>query len=65
MQPNVGKTERWITGLAGAALLGSVFFWWSPWRLLGAAALFFRAFSGVCGAYQLFGVSTCKIQPKR
>ncbi len=61
---NVGTLERWLAALAGLALLVSVFVVWSPWRLLGAILLFYRAFTGNCQGYQLFGFNTCGLKPK-
>jgi hypothetical protein len=61
---NVGTFERWLAAVAGVALLVSVFVAWSPWRLVGAILLFYRAISGNCKAYELCGINTCKIKPK-
>jgi len=61
---NVGTVERWLAAVAGLALLGSVFFSWSPWRLAGAVLLFYRALTGNCKGYEIFGINTCSVESK-
>ena len=57
---NVGTLERWLSGLLALVLFVSIFFAWSPWRLLGAVLLAYRALSGNCKAYELSGLNTCR-----
>ena len=61
---NVGQTERIAAGVLGVALLASSVRISKPLAFIGAALLFYRAISGNCKGYQLFGVSTCKLKGK-
>lgn len=61
-QHNVGTIERWVTGIAGAALLlGGISRNSAPVRVLAGglgAGLLWRAATGHCPIYQRFGVSS-------
>ena len=61
---NVSETERFAAGIIGSALLAGAFRPFRPWRLFGAACLFYRALSGNCKGYAMLGMSTCKLKPK-
>jgi hypothetical protein len=61
---NVSETERFAAGIIGAALFASGLRPVRPWRLLGAACLFYRAFTGNCKGYEMLGVSTCRREHK-
>jgi len=58
MKTNVGNVDKVIRIVAGLAsiVLGIVFHW--GFYFLGAA-LIVTAFTGMCGIYALFGISTC------
>ncbi len=58
MKVNVGNVDKGIRVIAGLAaiVLGIVLHW--GFYILGAA-LIVTAFTGVCGIYALFGLSTC------
>ena len=60
MKENVGKTERVISIIAGAAILALAFVGpKSPWAYLGIVPLA-TGLVGWCPPYALFGISTCK-----
>lgn len=58
MKKNVGQLDKWLRVGAGMAslVLGILFHW--GFYLLGAM-LIITAFTGFCGIYTLFGISTC------
>jgi hypothetical protein len=58
MKTNVGNLDKIIRGLLGiAAIVLGVIVHWGFYVL--AAALIMTAFTGMCGLYALFGISTC------
>lgn len=58
MKTNVGNLDKIIRGLLGiAAIVLGVIVHWGFYVL--AAALIITAFTGMCGLYALFGISTC------
>ena len=61
---NVSNTERFAAGLIGAVLLASGLRPVRPWRLFGAACLLYRALTGNCKGYEMFGMSTCPRERK-
>jgi hypothetical protein len=61
---NVSESERFAAGIIGAVLLASGLRPLRPWRLFGAACLFYRAFTGNCRGYEMLGISTCKLERK-
>lgn len=59
---NVGKRERVVSGLAGAALVGYGIARRTPLGILGAlagGALLLRGLSGRCALYAALGIDTC------
>ena len=54
---NVSETERLVAGILGVALLASSLRIGKPFMFLGAALLFFRAFTGICKGYELLGIN--------
>jgi hypothetical protein len=58
MKVNVGNVDKGIRIIAGLAaiVLGIVL---HPGFYILGAALIVTAFTGVCGIYALFGISTC------
>jgi hypothetical protein len=54
---NVSETERLVAGILGVALLASSLRISKPFRFLGAALLFYRAFTGNCKGYELLGIN--------
>jgi len=61
---NVNDTERLAAGIIGSVLLAGALRPLRPWRLFGAACLFYRALSGNCKGYEMLGISTCKLERK-
>ncbi|MGA0876140.1 MAG: YgaP family membrane protein [Bacilli bacterium] len=58
MKTNVGKLDQILRILVGiASLILGFFFHWG-FYLLGAM-LIITAFTGFCGIYALFGITTC------
>src|SRR5689334_13798803 len=57
IQPNVGSTERLITVLAGAALLGYAWKNRSKKTALASAGMLLRGATGYCPAYGALGVN--------
>src|SRR6187455_1852341 len=57
IQPNVGSTERLITVLAGAALLGYAWKRNSKKTALASAGMLLRGATGYCPAYGAAGVN--------
>jgi hypothetical protein len=62
---NVSESERFAAGIIGAVLLASGLRPVRPWRLFGAACLFYRVVTGNCKGYEMLGISPCKreLQP--
>ncbi len=61
---NVGTIDRILRVIAGAALVSLVFVGpQTPWGWIGIIPIL-TAFVGFCPAYRLFGIRTCKIDPK-
>ena len=61
---NVSEGERFAAGIIGAGCWPRAMRPLRPWRLFGAACLFYRAFTGNCKGYEMLGVSTCKLERK-
>lgn len=58
MKTNVGQTDKVIRVLSGLIALGlGVVVHWA--FFLFAGALIITAFTGFCGIYTVFGISTC------
>jgi hypothetical protein len=58
MKTNVGQTDKFIRVFSGMVALGlGVVVHWGFYFL--AVALIVTAFTGFCGIYTLFGISTC------
>lgn len=62
MQANVGKTEKVIRIVAGVAIIGAGVATGSWWGAVGLVPLV-TGLVNWCPAYQLVGVSTCKVKP--
>ena len=61
---NVGTIDRAARLVIGLALIALVFVGpQTPWGWIGVVPLL-TAFAGVCPAYRLFGIRTCKIGPQ-
>lgn len=60
MKQNVGKTDRIIRVVVGAALVILLPGWW---KALGAVVLL-TGLIGWCGLYTLLGKSTCPVSKK-
>jgi hypothetical protein len=58
MKTNVGKLDQILRIIAGIASLVLGFFIHWGFYLLGAM-LIITAFTGFCGIYALFGITTC------
>jgi len=59
MKPNIGKTDRAIRIILGAAIIVIGVYLNSWWGLVGVV-LFLTGVIKVCPAYLPFGISTCK-----
>lgn len=57
MKPNMGSADRWIRGIAGAAVVAWGVWAGSLWGALGVILLA-TAFVGFCPAYLPFGIKT-------
>ncbi|GIV06325.1 MAG: hypothetical protein KatS3mg016_1900 [Fimbriimonadales bacterium] len=61
MQPNVGGIDRVVRVVLGAAIIGWGVYAHSWWGVIGVPILL-SGLTGVCFAYKLLGVSTCKVK---
>lgn len=59
MKCNVGKTDRIIRAILGAAIIAGGIYFKSWWGLIGIV-LILTASIGWCLLYLPFGISTCK-----
>ena len=59
MKCNMGKTDRMLRGIVGAAVIGIGFYYQSWWGAIGAIPLG-TALLGWCPIYMPFGISSCK-----
>lgn len=58
MEINVGKTDKTLRIIAGAALLAWALAGGPVWAWIGLLPLVTGIF-GVCPAYSIFGINTC------
>lgn len=61
---NVGKPDRVIRVVAGAALAAAAYLTGGPAAIImgvAAAAAIFTGLVGWCGLYVLLGINTCKV----
>jgi hypothetical protein len=61
MQLNVGGIDRVVRVVLGVALIGWGVYAQSWWGVIGVPLLL-SGLIGVCPAYKLLGISTCKIK---
>lgn len=61
---NVSEAERYAAGIIGAVVLASALRPPRFWRLFWAACLLYRAVTGNCKGYEMFGISTCERKQK-
>ncbi|UCD94796.1 MAG: DUF2892 domain-containing protein [Candidatus Zixiibacteriota bacterium] len=61
MKANVGSFDRIIRFLAGLVILAVGYSFGSWWGLIGLIPIL-TAFTGFCGLYIPFGISTCKVK---
>ncbi len=62
---NLDHKGRWIRGVLGILLLGSAY-WTMSWILLGVALfVLFESFMSWCLFYQMLGINSCPIKPKK
>ena len=59
MKPNVGKADRMIRVIIGAAIIAIGVYLKSWWGAIGVIPIFTAAI-GWCPAYLPFGISSCK-----
>jgi sulfite exporter TauE/SafE len=59
MQCNVGKTDRLMRFVAGAAIIAAGLYYQSWWGVIGLVPIVTAAFRW-CPPYQLLGISTDK-----
>lgn len=63
MKQNVGGADRTVRFVLGVVLLGAGYFLMAWWLMLVGVVVFLTGWFRFCGAYTLFGVSTCKVEP--
>lgn len=63
MKQNVGDMDRIIRFALGALLVAIGYFQMMWWLVAVGVAIFLTGLCRFCGAYTLFGVSTCKVEP--
>jgi len=63
MKKNVGKVDSYIRFALGIGFI-ILAFTVSLWFLIGAGIAIVTALTGMCPLYTLFGISTCKVEPK-
>jgi hypothetical protein len=64
MKRNVGKIDQIVRYALGAILVVVAILTQIWWLLIPAAIAVGTAAVGRCGLYKLFGVNTCKLNPK-
>lgn len=65
MKTNMGTADRAIRVIAGVILIALVFVGpQTAWGWIGLVPLL-TALAGICPAYSLLGISTCKARPSR
>jgi hypothetical protein len=60
MRCNVGGADRWIRIVLGAVLAGYGYSQMIWWLAIVGVIIFLTGVFRFCGAYTLFGISTCK-----
>lgn len=65
MKKNVGKVDQIIRYVIGAILIVLSFVLPLYWLLIPAVIAIATAYFGMCGLYRLFGINTCKYNPKK
>jgi hypothetical protein len=61
---NVSETERFAAGIIGSIVLAASLRPLRPWRLFWAACLLYRATTGNCKCYEMFGIDTTEAESK-
>ena len=63
MEKNIGKLDKVIRLILGVIfiVLGIIY---TKWWFLLAVILIVTAAISFCGLYKIFGISTCKVEPK-
>lgn len=64
MSRNVGTADRVFRAVVGLVLLGLAWFGGHWWGWIGVVPLA-TAYTGVCHAYKLIGLSTCPVSPRQ
>ncbi|SFV84220.1 hypothetical protein MNB_SUP05-9-810 [hydrothermal vent metagenome] len=59
MQCNVGREDKIVRFVVGVFVIGAGFYYGSYLGVIGVV-LVFTALFGLCPAYSIFGISTCK-----
>jgi len=63
MKKNVGKIDKIIRVVIGVLFIIAASIW-SWWLLIPAVISIATAAMGTCALYTLFGINTCKFEPK-
>lgn len=63
MKQNVGDMDRIIRFALGALLIAIGYFQMMWWLVIVGVVVVLTGVFRRCGAYALFGVSTCKVEP--
>lgn len=63
MKKNVGSPDQIVRYIVGAAIIGAGIYFKTWWGLVGIVPIV-TAQVGVCPAYNLIGVNTCKTTKK-
>jgi hypothetical protein len=63
MKKNVGSPDQIVRYIVGAAIIGAGIYFKTWWGLVGIVPIV-TALMGVCPAYNLIGINTCKTQKK-
>lgn len=61
MKKNVGTVDKIIRLILAVAIAAVGYYYQSWWGLLAFIPLV-TAFTGTCGLYSVFGISTCKVK---
>jgi hypothetical protein len=64
MKRNVGRIDQIVRYALGAILVVVAILTQIWWLLIPAAIAVVTAAVGRCGLYKLFGINTCKLNPK-